>query len=137
MSVGCGVLDVPCVQINLDNKTLEYYEQGRLISTYSVAIGKPNSPTPVGNFYVYEKSNRTGWGNKDGSEIPYNSPANPMLGIYAGIAIIDDLPLGIHATNQPHTVGRAASGGCIRLHLADMQDLYGKLTIGIPVLIRR
>ena len=130
LRAGCGVLEVPCIQINVDNKELDYYEQGRLVSTYPIAVGKYHSPTPIGNFYIYEKSQRTAWRNTNGSTIPYNSPANPMLGIYAGFVIQDGLPVGIHATNKPSTIGTAASGGCVRLHLADMQELYDKLTIG-------
>ena len=137
LSLGCEDLESQaCVQIDISNRRITYYEHKIPVSSYPVAVGKPNTPTPTGNFYVFEKSSKTAWKNRDGSLIPYSSRRNPMLGIYAGIGIVEGLPLGIHATNQPSSIGKAVSGGCIRLHESDMIQLYSKLFVGIPVLIR-
>lgn len=43
----------------------------------------------------------------------------------------------IHGTNQIDTLGRAASGGCIRLDPQDVIDLYGRVDEGCCVLITK
>ena len=139
LSLDLGCVDLyykECVQIDISSRRLTYYEDKIPVLDYPVAVGKRNTPTPTGNFYVFEKSNKTSWRNRDGSTIPYNSRRNPMLGIYAGIGILEGVPLGIHATNSPSSVGTASSGGCIRLYESDMKHLYSLLFVGIPVLIR-
>ena len=36
----------------------------------------------------------------------------------------------IHGTNQPSTIGSFVSSGCIRLTNTDVEDLYGRVTVG-------
>jgi lipoprotein-anchoring transpeptidase ErfK/SrfK len=45
--------------------------------------------------------------------------------------------LGIHGTNDPASIGRAESRGCIRLSPTDVDDVYDILSIGSKVVIRR
>ena len=39
----------------------------------------------------------------------------------------------IHGTNEPSSIGHAASSGCIRMHNADVIDLYGRVSKGARV----
>jgi len=41
----------------------------------------------------------------------------------------------IHGTNQPSTIGSFVSSGCIRLTNADIEDLYGRVTVGTKVVV--
>lgn len=41
----------------------------------------------------------------------------------------------IHGTNQPQSIGKAASSGCIRLLNADIADLYSRVRVGAKVLV--
>ena len=41
----------------------------------------------------------------------------------------------IHGTNQPSTIGSFVSSGCIRLTNADIEDLYGRVTVGTRVVV--
>jgi lipoprotein-anchoring transpeptidase ErfK/SrfK len=41
----------------------------------------------------------------------------------------------IHGTNQPSTIGSFVSSGCIRLTNADIEDLYGRVTVGNRVVV--
>jgi len=43
----------------------------------------------------------------------------------------------IHGTNQPQTVGRAVSHGCVRLRNEDIAKLYAMVPVGTPVYIYR
>jgi lipoprotein-anchoring transpeptidase ErfK/SrfK len=41
----------------------------------------------------------------------------------------------IHGTNEPQSIGRAVSSGCIRMLNADVIDLYGRVPIGTKVVV--
>jgi lipoprotein-anchoring transpeptidase ErfK/SrfK len=41
----------------------------------------------------------------------------------------------IHGTNDPTTIGKHVSSGCIRLTNADVEDLYGRVHIGAKVIV--
>ena len=41
----------------------------------------------------------------------------------------------MHGTNQPETVGRAVSHGCVRLRNEDIARLYAMVSVGTPVYI--
>jgi hypothetical protein len=41
----------------------------------------------------------------------------------------------IHGTNDPSTIGKHVSSGCIRLQNADIIDLYGRVGIGTKVVV--
>jgi lipoprotein-anchoring transpeptidase ErfK/SrfK len=43
----------------------------------------------------------------------------------------------IHGTNQPQSIGGFVSAGCIRMHNADVVDLYGRVAVGTPVVVMR
>jgi lipoprotein-anchoring transpeptidase ErfK/SrfK len=42
----------------------------------------------------------------------------------------------IHGTNEPRSIGRNVSSGCIRLLNEDIVDLYGRIAIGTKVIVR-
>ena len=46
-------------------------------------------------------------------------------------------PIAIHGTNQPWSIGRAASNGCLRVRNAVLQRLFDATLAGTPVVIRR
>ena len=41
----------------------------------------------------------------------------------------------IHGTNQPSTIGKFVSSGCIRLTNEDIQDLYSRVKVGTRVVV--
>lgn len=42
----------------------------------------------------------------------------------------------IHGTNESESLGEAVSSGCIRLHNDDITDLYERVSVGTPVIVR-
>jgi len=40
---------------------------------------------------------------------------------------------GIHGTNEPKSIGKAASHGCIRMGKADLEEFYGMVEVGDTV----
>ena len=63
-------------------------------------------------------------------------PDNPLgaraLYLYQGEV---DTLYRIHGTNQPASIGKAVSSGCIRLINADIADLYNRVQIGAKVIV--
>ena len=41
----------------------------------------------------------------------------------------------IHGTNAPNSIGHYASYGCIRMHNADIMDLYQRVDVGALVMV--
>jgi lipoprotein-anchoring transpeptidase ErfK/SrfK len=64
-------------------------------------------------------------------------PDNPLgaraLYLYQGNR---DTLYRIHGTNEPETIGQAASSGCIRMRNIDVVDLYNRVKPGTKVIVR-
>ncbi len=98
---------------------LTLYRNGKVLRTYPVAIGEPETPTPIGEWKIIHKGGN--WGNGFGSRwMGLNVP----WGIY-----------GIHGTNKPWTIGSRASHGCIRMFNRNVLELYELVKLGTPVRI--
>jgi lipoprotein-anchoring transpeptidase ErfK/SrfK len=66
--------------------------------------------------------------------IPGGSPRNPM-----GVAALtlSGGEYAIHGTNRPGSIGGFVSYGCIRMYNQDITDLYGRVSVGTPVVVAR
>jgi lipoprotein-anchoring transpeptidase ErfK/SrfK len=42
----------------------------------------------------------------------------------------------IHGSNEPETIGQAVSSGCFRMTNEDVTDLYGRVSVGTPVIVK-
>lgn len=126
---GAQPAEAPAVFINLPSRTLGLYSGERLVKEYPVAIGKPSTPTPLGNYAVTEKEINPVWIPPGrGISVP-SGPDNPL-----GYRWMGFLPLyGIHGTNAPWTIGQAVSNGCIRMQEADAEELYEWIGYGTAV----
>lgn len=107
------------IHIKIPSRTLEVLENGKVYKTYRVAVGKSETPTPVGEWVIVWKSYRSGdiFGTRF---LALNVP-------WGGY--------GIHGTNQPWSIGNYASHGCIRMRNKDVEELYEWIPIGTPVKI--
>ncbi|HBM80729.1 MAG: L,D-transpeptidase family protein [Clostridiales bacterium] len=106
------------ILIDINKKTLYAITGNHVIAKYPVASGKPDTPSPVGDFLIIQKSK---WGEGFGTSwLGLNVP----WGIY-----------GIHGTTMPSSIGRAASHGCIRMRNSDVDKLYKIVKVGTPVKI--
>ena len=114
----CPATDPPYkIIVYTREKRLELYQGGRLLGTYPVAVGKPASPTPRGNFKIINKDDTPG----------------PRFGSkWLGLSVPH---IGIHGTNEPESIGTAASEGCIRMFNRDVEALFYRLPLGTPVTI--
>lgn len=104
--------------IDIDERKLTVLSEGKPYKQYPVAVGKPETPSPIGDWEITQKAI---WGEGFGSRwmrlsVPW--------GIY-----------GIHGTNKPYSIGSYASGGCIRMHNRHVEELYSWVKVGTPVKI--
>ena len=128
------------VTIDRANFKLRLFKNLRLSKTYGVAVGAPGYPTPTGSFRISNKAVNPVWnapnkpwaGEFAGQSISGGSASNPLKARWLGIAN----GVGIHGTGAEYSIGTRASHGCIRMRVADVIDLYPRVPVGTPVLIR-
>ncbi|HXJ87391.1 MAG TPA: L,D-transpeptidase [Candidatus Binatia bacterium] len=119
------------VLVSLVDRKLAVIDDGVVIATFQVAVGTEVSPSPTGEFTVVSRVvNPTYYHH--GTVIPKGKD-NPVGTRWVGLNLKG---YGIHGTNAPKSIGRAASHGCIRLRNRDMERLFAMLQIGDVVQIR-
>jgi lipoprotein-anchoring transpeptidase ErfK/SrfK len=117
------------IVISIPAMTLELVENSELVKSYRIAVGKRSTPTPTGTFQIASMVKEPTWYGPRG-EIAKPGPKNPVGTRWIGL---DRKGYGIHGTNAPGSIGRAASHGCIRLRNADAEDLFERVRVGDQV----
>jgi len=120
------------IVVDLSSRRLTFLRSGRPVLRTAVAVGASATPTPIGHYYVNQKLLPTD------SAGPYGPGA---IGISAFSPVLTDWaqggPVAIHGTNEPWSIGRPVSNGCIRVHNPVLRRLFAATPAGTPVLIRR
>ncbi len=116
------------IVVSLEDRKLALVEDGKVIKTYPVAVGKPSTPSPVGTFTIERRVANPTYSH-DGSVVP-PGPNNPVGSRWMGLSIHG---YGIHGTNAPKSIGKAASHGCVRMAKADLEELYPMVSEGDTV----
>ncbi|NLW56292.1 MAG: L,D-transpeptidase family protein [Firmicutes bacterium] len=102
--------------VDLKYLTLTVLVDNQPFASFPVAIGKRETPSPVGDWKLISKGQ---WSGGFGTRwLGLNVP----FGIY-----------GIHGTNKPWSIGRLESQGCVRMFNRDVEQLYRWVKIGTPV----
>jgi lipoprotein-anchoring transpeptidase ErfK/SrfK len=139
--VGGNVLNALSGQIVVDlgDLKLYLYRDGKLVKSYSIAAGASKFPTPTGSYVVTSKIMNPTWyppnseWAKDAEPIPPGI-ANPLGTRWIGTSAP---AVGVHGTPDDSSIGTYASHGCIRMHIWEVEDLYDRVVIGMPVIIRQ
>lgn len=118
--------------------TLRLYRHLKLARTYPIAVGRAGLETPAGLYHVNDREVNPSWhvpksawaGDLAGRVIP-PGPSDPIkarwLGFWDGA--------GIHGTEETWSLGHAASHGCIRMSIADVEQLYPLVPMGTPIYV--
>jgi lipoprotein-anchoring transpeptidase ErfK/SrfK len=121
---------------------LTVFKNLKAVKTYSVAIGAVGLDTPAGLYHIQNKAVDPAWtkpnsdwvpADQRGDVIPGGDPKNPLkarwLGIFNGA--------GIHGIDPSEysSIGHAASHGCVRMRIPDVEDLYPRVPVGAPIFI--
>ncbi|MDD2659427.1 MAG: L,D-transpeptidase family protein [Methylococcales bacterium] len=134
------------IVLNLANMRLFYYPKSQpdQVFTYPVGIGRQGWSTPLGLTSIVSKKANPTWvvpasihqeHAEKGDSLPSVVPAGPdnPLGLYA-------MRLGfpsylMHGTNKPYGIGMQVSHGCVQLYPEDIEALFKKASVGMPVRI--
>ncbi|HEA47476.1 MAG TPA: L,D-transpeptidase [bacterium] len=121
------------IVINIPNTTLYLYRGEKLIKEYRITVGHIDTPTPIGNFKVINKTINPTWYPTDGSKPIPPGPNNKLGTRWIGI---DKPHYGIHGTIKPREIGKATSDGCVRIKNEDIEELYPLVPLKTLVEIR-
>ncbi|MBT2678378.1 L,D-transpeptidase family protein [Bacillus sp. ISL-35] len=106
------------ISVSLTSKRLSLYRAGKLVKTYPVGIGKMLTQTPVGEFVIVNRE---------------PNPGGPYGVMWLSLS---KLGYGIHGTNNPASIGKSVSKGCIRMQNKDVLELARQVPNGTRVAIR-
>jgi lipoprotein-anchoring transpeptidase ErfK/SrfK len=119
------------VLVSIADRRLAVMEDGEVLAYFPVAVGAAVSPSPTGEFEIVNRvANPAYYHDGVVVEASENSPVGTR---WIGLNLKG---YGIHGTNTPRSIGRAASHGCIRLRNRDVERLYAMLRVGDLVSIR-
>ena len=130
----------PEIHINIPEYKLILLDNNQIIKTYEIAVGSPRiiDQTPVGVFRVTEKEKYPVWylTENEQKQLKMTGPIPPGPNNPLGTRWMEFFPAyGIHGTIYDWSIDSAASGGCIRMHNQDAEDLYDRVFVGTPVII--
>ncbi|SRR5260370_579472 len=114
--------------ISIPDRKLAVLEEGRVVKIYPIAVGKQSTPSPSGNFHIATKVVKPTWYQP--GKVVSPGPANPLGTRWMGLGYKG---YGIHGTNRPRSIGKAASHGCIRMRIPDVEELFELVQVGDPV----
>ena len=116
------------IVVSLEDRKLALIEDGQVKKIYSVAVGKPSTPSPVGEFTIERRATNPTYHHDGKTVLP--GPSNPVGTRWMGLSMRG---YGIHGTNEPKSIGKAASHGCIRMAKADLEEFYELVAVGDTV----
>jgi lipoprotein-anchoring transpeptidase ErfK/SrfK len=119
------------VLISIPDRKLALIDGGKVMRLFPVAVGKESTPSPSGEFSVTTRVVDPTYYHP-GVVIPAG-PQNPLGTRWIGL---NKKGFGIHGTNEPRSIGKAASHGCIRMRRADLEQLFALVHPGDTVMIR-
>jgi L,D-transpeptidase ErfK/SrfK len=107
------------IVVSLQNKKLTLFRAGQTIKTYPVGIGKMLTQTPIGNYVIVNRE---------------PNPGGPYGVMWLSLS---KLGYGIHGTNNPSSIGKQVSKGCIRMQNRDVLELARQIPNGTRVIISK
>jgi hypothetical protein len=124
--------------VNRETFTLRLFKHLKLVRTFRIAVGRAGLETPAGLYRINDKQVNPSWhvplsawaGDLAGRIIP-PGPADPIksrwMGFWDGA--------GIHGTDEISSIGSAASHGCIRMTIPDVEALYPLVPLHTPIYV--
>ncbi len=111
-------------ELDLSKFHLTVFKGAEVFAETDVVIGRPNTPTPVGRFYLLEKIKQNDPNGVYGTWIFATNGYSEALDTFNG-----GLPvIAFHGTNQPQLIGTQSSNGCVRMP----NDIADKLSEAVP-----
>lgn len=119
------------IVVDKSQNILTLKSDGNIVKTYRVSTGE-NFSTPTGTFKITNKIIDPPWYPPNGGMIPAGDPKNILGSRWLGLS---KPSYGIHGTNDPKTIGKQVTAGCIRMMNPEVEELYAIVPEGIEVII--
>ncbi|SFA87675.1 Lipoprotein-anchoring transpeptidase ErfK/SrfK [Bacillus sp. cl95] len=104
--------------VSLGARRLTLTKNNQVMKSYPIAIGKMLTVTPLGEYVIVNRE---------------PNPGGPFGAMWLSLSRAG---YGIHGTNNPSSIGKAVSKGCIRLYNKDVLELASLVPNGTSVTIR-
>jgi lipoprotein-anchoring transpeptidase ErfK/SrfK len=123
------------IVLNLTARRLYLFSQDMMVSSYPVAVGTAETPTPQGEFTVSQMIINPVWESPWTGEV-HQPGADSALGLrWIEFASTEAGSFGFHGTPTIDSIGKAASNGCVRMRNEDVVALFAQVTVGTPVVV--
>ncbi|HEX7961215.1 MAG TPA: L,D-transpeptidase [Terriglobales bacterium] len=119
------------IVVSIPDRKLALIEDGEIIKVYAVAVGASESPSPEGEFKIVNRLTSPTYYHP--GKVIGPGADNPLGTRWMGL---NRKGFGIHGTNIPSSIGKAASHGCVRMAKKDLEELFELVQVGDVVMIR-
>jgi L,D-transpeptidase catalytic domain len=118
------------IVVSIPDRKLALMEDGAVKAIYPVAVGRESTPSPSGEFKVVTRLENPTYYHP--GKVIGPGAENPLGTRWIGLS---EKGYGIHGTNAPRSIGKAASHGCIRMAKRDLEELFSQVRAGDDVRI--
>ncbi|WP_102027679.1 L,D-transpeptidase family protein [Salirhabdus sp. Marseille-P4669] len=105
------------IEVSINSRWLRLKHNGIIQKQYPIAVGRMLHGTPIGSFIIVNKA---------------PNPGGPYGTMWMSLS---KEHYGIHGTNNPSSIGKAVSLGCIRMYNQDVEALASIVPVGTRVFI--
>jgi lipoprotein-anchoring transpeptidase ErfK/SrfK len=119
------------ILVSIPDRQLALVDNGQVTKIYPIAVGANHTPSPKGNFTIISLVTNPTWSHKGKVAAPGKN--NPVGSRWMGLSLKG---YGIHGTNAPRSIGKAASHGCFRMGKRDIEELFALVHVGDTVAVR-
>ena len=131
------------IEVDKSEFTLTLYLNGDFVKEYPIAYGNPKeSPTPEGTFKIVGSSKLVNppWYKYDKTTgqttvVPFGDPQHSIGTRW--MTFKESEKIGIHGTNDPSSIGKAITNGCVRMHNEDVEELFDLVPGGTEVTVKQ
>ncbi|MBD1910655.1 MULTISPECIES: L,D-transpeptidase [unclassified Leptolyngbya] len=121
--------------LRLGERRVYVYSNDVVMAAYPVAIGRANTPTPTGEFQVFEMVENPVWQSPWTGAVGDPGPDSALGLRWIGFAHMPNGVIGFHGTPTVSSIGQAASNGCVRLRNEHVLQLFQYAQIGMRVVV--
>ncbi|HHY73127.1 MAG TPA: L,D-transpeptidase [Bacillus bacterium] len=124
----------PFLIVNKKTNQLAYINEGKLQKIYTVATGQEDDLTPLGKFTITVKAINPYYRKKD---IPGGAKENPLGTRWIGFDAenTDGRIYGVHGNNNPDSIGKYITQGCVRMYNEEVEEIFSEVPIGTQIVI--
>ena len=129
------------VLLELGKRQISLIEGNQVLGRWPVAIGDPSTPTPVGRFTIENMVTNPVYQSTSSGKINNTvGPQAPLGDRWIGFKQSGINQYGIHGTPDAWawtvTSRAAVSNGCVRMLTPHVRELFSKVELGTPVIIK-